>query len=195
MKIGILAYGSLIPDPGAEIKEAIEEVMDGIDTPFNVEFARSSGGKRGGAPTLVPVKDGQPVNGKIFVLNIDEAEATHRLYRREIDAVESDKRYVHSDNPGVNKVVVERVENFGGVDVVLYTSIGATIEPLTGEELARLAIESVKKAYPGRDGITYLKDAIANGISTRLTAEYEREILRQTNTESLEAALIAARGK
>ena len=80
MKVGILAYGSLISDPGREIEEAIIGVIDGVATPFNVEFARSSK-KRGGAPTLVPVDDGEPVTAKLFILNVNDIEAADRLYR------------------------------------------------------------------------------------------------------------------
>ena len=108
---------------------------------------------------------------------------------REINDVGSEKRYKHNENPGKNKIVVKRLEDFEGVEVVLYTSIGVTIERLTGKELAKRAIASVMKADPGRDGISYLLDAIDNGISTRLTAEYKAEILQQTNTASLEQAL------
>ena len=39
--IGILAYGSLIEDPGTEIKPIIRERKEGITTPFSIEFARS----------------------------------------------------------------------------------------------------------------------------------------------------------
>jgi len=52
-----LAYGSLIDDPGSEIQPVIARLIEGVETPFKVEFARSSE-KRDGAPTLVPVKEG-----------------------------------------------------------------------------------------------------------------------------------------
>jgi hypothetical protein len=54
-RIGILAFGSLIGNPGDEIAalEIAAERRHGVLTPFPVEFARSST-KRGGAPTLVP---------------------------------------------------------------------------------------------------------------------------------------------
>jgi hypothetical protein len=51
--LGILAFGSLIDNPGAEIEAALVGRKLNIRTPFGVEFARSSI-KRGGAPTLVP---------------------------------------------------------------------------------------------------------------------------------------------
>ncbi|MBW8639800.1 hypothetical protein K1W69_21580 [Hoeflea sp. WL0058] len=194
MTAGILAYGSLIPDPGREIEEAAVDVKDGVVTPFNVEFARKSVGRRG-APTLVPVEDGQPVNAKIFILNVGVAEAANRLYRREKNAVGGGESYVHSDDPGRNTIVVARLIDFEGIEEVLYTRLAATIEPLTARDLASLAIASATGRHDGRDGVTYLKDAIENGISTRLTPDYRSEVLRQTGTNSLEAALAVARGK
>ncbi len=50
--VGILAYGSLIDDPGAEIEPVILRRID-CRTPFKVEFARASESRKGG-PTLVP---------------------------------------------------------------------------------------------------------------------------------------------
>jgi cation transport regulator ChaC len=41
-KLGILAFGSLIDNPGWEIEEAITARKSGIRTPFGVEFARKS---------------------------------------------------------------------------------------------------------------------------------------------------------
>ena len=66
--IGILAYGSLGDDPGAEIGSLVAERIGGVRTPFRVEFARQSR-TRGGAPTLVPVSEGgASVEAKVLVL-------------------------------------------------------------------------------------------------------------------------------
>lgn len=66
--VGILAYGSLIDNPRCEIKAVISYKLEGVQTPFNVEFARGSS-TRGGAPTLVPVmENGAPVKVVILVL-------------------------------------------------------------------------------------------------------------------------------
>ena len=76
--VGIIAFGSLIDDPGTELEAAIVGRKPGVMTPFRVEFARSSV-KRGGAPTLVPVtKGGSPVPATILVLNVSEREAMDR---------------------------------------------------------------------------------------------------------------------
>jgi hypothetical protein len=74
--VGILAYGSLIGNPGKEIKDATVEVVSGIKPPFKVEFARRSK-KRSGAPTLV--KRGRDVSARIFVMNLPLEEAAIRL--------------------------------------------------------------------------------------------------------------------
>jgi hypothetical protein len=47
--VGILTYGSLIGDPGPEIEEVRTRTIEGLTTPFSVEFARMSGKTRGGA--------------------------------------------------------------------------------------------------------------------------------------------------
>lgn len=66
--VGILAYGSLIEEPGVEIEPLIVERQQGIETPFPVEFARSSD-TRQGAPTLVPVdQGGSLVPAEVLVL-------------------------------------------------------------------------------------------------------------------------------
>ena len=191
--VGILAYGSLMADPGAEIANATVETRRGVTTPFNVEFARSSSMRRG-APTLVPVKDhGAPVQAQIFVLNVSEAEAADRLYRREINQVGSGRTYKAADNPGENTVIVRRLEGFEGFDVAIYTEIAANIAPLTAEELARRAIESAKNSNDRRDGISYLIDAKKSGVKTLLSDAYEQEIMRQTQARDLHEALHNAR--
>ena len=38
--VGILAYGSLIDNPGDEIAAATVRTIEEVETPFNVEFAR-----------------------------------------------------------------------------------------------------------------------------------------------------------
>ncbi|MGH9427554.1 MAG: hypothetical protein ACRD2L_14780 [Terriglobia bacterium] len=190
-RVGILAYGSLIDDPGEEIDAAkTETIKDGVTTPFRVEFARTSK-ERAGAPTLVPVnRDGAQVRAEILILNVPEEEAANRLYRREINMVGMrEVVYHHRKNSGPNNVVVERIENCHGVSVVLYTKIGANIVNPTPQKLAALAVESARRLDNGRDGITYLINAQRNGIATPLSAEYEEEIKRLTGSRSLAEAL------
>jgi hypothetical protein len=75
------------------------------------------------------------------------------------------------------------------IDTVLYTHIAANIEPLTAQELAQLAVESVGKAEPDMDGITYLMDALGRGLKTPLSGAYEAEVKRLAGADSLKDAL------
>ena len=192
-KVGILAYGSLIPSPGAEIEGVRIDTKANVLTPFKVEFARSSKG-RSGAPTVVPVSDGgKQVNAVIFEVSVPKEEAMHILYRREINRVGSARRYDPLGEKGPCDVVIDCLENFEGFDVVLSTRIGANITPLTASELAARAIRSAREKDDGRDGISYLLDAKRHGIETPLSGAYEAEIKRQLNVTSLEEALKKAR--
>lgn len=193
--VGILAYGSLIDDPGAEIVQALVRTLkDGILTPFCVEFARESR-TRAGAPTLIPVaQGGAQVRAQIHVLNVPEQEAANRLWRRETGRVgQTQRTYARPAKPGPNDVLVERLENFHDVGVVLYTSIGQTIPAPTPQDLAERAIASARKLADGRDGIAYLMAAKANGIVTGLSVAYEAEILRLTGRTTLDEALVSTR--
>lgn len=188
--IGILAYGSLIEDSGAEILNLIVDRIN-TTTPFAVEFARISG-TRNDAPTLIPFTDGTQVNAQIFVLQtgITVEQAVNMLYQRETR--QQRKNYVRpSDNDITpNTVLIEALTDFEGVNTVLYTKIGSNIEHLTPLFLANKAIESARaKAGADRmDGINYLIAVKRNRIRTVLSDEYEEQILRITGTDDLEAA-------
>lgn len=191
--VGILAYGSLIANPGDEINAVMTGTKSGVETPFNVEFARSSR-ERHGAPTLVPVEvGGARVQAYILLLDASVEDATDRLYRREINQVGTAKRYKHSENPGVDTVIVKRLMNFHDMDVVLYTHIGKNIDDLTPAKLAQLAIKSAQELDNGRDGISYLIDAKRHGIKTKLSDAYEEEIKKQLGPKDLDEALRMAR--
>lgn len=190
--VGILAYGSLGDDPGVEIEPLIVDRIENVETPFRVEFARTSR-TRGGAPTLVPVREGGArVKGKILVLEerVSEDEATDMLWRRETRREGSGESYEVPAQPDANAVFVRRLEDFEGLDVVLYVEIGANIADLTPRKLAELAISSARSRVgrERKDGITYLMVAKENGVETPLMPEYEREILRHTGAETLEQA-------
>jgi hypothetical protein len=192
---GILAYGSLINDPGEEIAAATAEIMcDGIMTPFPVEFARSSR-TRAGAPTLVPVPaGGSRVPGRVFVLreDVSDQEARDMLWRRETGRKGRLPNLAEHSNPGPNDVVIDNVVDFHGIRMVLYTRIASNIAPLTPQRLAELALRSARcgeVAAKGRDGISYLMAALGNGAHTKLSAAYEAELLRQTGAATLAEAL------
>jgi hypothetical protein len=190
--LGILAYGSLITDPGAELLAVTVGRTEKVLTPFPVEYARSSDG-RGGAPTLVPFAGGSQVEAVIFTLDATPDEAASILYRREINQVGSGKAYREPAADSLNAVRVERFEHIEGYDLVLSTRLAPTIDPLTPDALADLAIESARKLGDGRDGIGYLIAAQASGISTPLTPAYKAAILAKTSTSDLESALASIR--
>lgn len=188
-KVGILAYGSLISDPGTELLPKIRTRIKTL-TPFGVEYGRISQ-TRGGAPTLVPHEVGEPVQGEILVLDdmVPVAEARNMLWRRERRIEGSGKSYVEESGP--NKVLVREWIDTPWVECVLYTDFhreGKVTNP-EAAELATKAIQSVKAAKEGMDGITYLKNNLAFGVKTKLSADYEAEILKQTKASSLQQAL------
>jgi cation transport regulator ChaC len=191
--LGILAYGSLIWHPGPALDAVTARRTAGVTTPFQVEFARRSR-NRGGAPTPVPV-DGGGANVEAVLLVLDEnvslEQAKAMLWRRETHQNSTARRYPSQGNPGSNEVVIRDLEDLGGIEHVMYIELEANIPPAsrTAERLADLAIESV--AAVGKeslDGISYLIDVKAHGVSTPLMDAYETEILRRTETESLDAA-------
>ena len=188
--IGILAFGSLINDPGPEL-EAMTVLHIRTRTPFPVEYGRYSGKTRGGAPTLVPHSAGGPVEAEILVLDdvVSPSDAADMLWRRETRKVGSGDGY--TEGASDNSVLVRHITDSPCVSDVLYTDFhpGGKIERLSAEELAKRAIQSVKTAADGQDGISYLMANVASGIKTPLTPAYEAEILLQTNTQSLEEAL------
>ena len=74
--------------------------------------------------------------------------------------------------------------------MVLYTEIGVNIMELNPRKLAQLAVRSVRSGAgrKGKDGITYLGGVKKNGVKTPLMPQYEREILRFTDADTLEQA-------
>ena len=192
--VGILAFGSLIHDPGLELKRKIAMRIRTM-TPFGVEYGRYSGKTRGGGPTLVPHPEGSPVAAEILVIDDDVTieDATNMLWRRETGKIGNDETYTRGTS--ANSVLVERFADDGCVETVLYTDFNASgkIDNPTAAALAKGAIQSVAAAQVGKDGITYLADAISGGIETPLTSAYRAEILQQTKAASLEEALRMAR--
>ena len=192
-RIAILAYGSLIEDSGTELEPLICERFEDVETPFSVEFARTSS-TRDGAPTLVPVKVGGATvkKGVLLVLNatVDRTRAEDLLWRRETRNEFSNKHYSRPNNPGADHVLIEHTEDLAGVKTVLFTKIGANIERLTPESLADLAICSARReaGAKGTDGINYLASVIKQGIQTPLLPEYKAAILRKTGADDLDEA-------
>ena len=191
--VGILAFGSLIDDPGEEIGPLVRRRVRDVETPFPVEFARTSA-SRGGAPTVIPVEHGgAPVRAVILVLDaaVSPRQATDLLWRRETRNEHGDRHYNPPSTPGPNHVIVKQLENFSGIRTVLYTSIGANLSDRTPEHLADLAIQSARAqaGAAGKDGISYLISLKRQGVQTLLTPTYEAAILQKTGASSLETAL------
>lgn len=192
-KIGILAYGSLITDPGAELLPLIRFRIK-TETPFPVEYGRISQ-SRGGAPTLVPHPAGATVHAEILVLDdsISIEQARDIMFRREIHRVGSDRVYTPSEDP--NRVQIRTYTDCPWVEAVLYTDFndGGKISAPIATELARAAIGSVRQAREAeQDGISYLIQARNSGIDTPITKAYVEAILRQTGAGSLSEALDAS---
>ena len=191
-KIGILAFGSLIDDPGPELDPLIVSKED-IETPFNIEYARQSGTTRGGAPTLVPVTSGGgKVKAKLLKLKSDMSLETIKdmLYRREIHQVGNLEKTYNPESTNPNAVRIGELYNFHELEIVLYASLPQNIETPSAETLADLAIQSARKeaGTNGKDGILYLINNIKAGIETPLTQSYRQAILDKTDTSSLEEA-------
>lgn len=187
--IGILAYGSLIADPGIEIKPLIACRIDTL-TPFPVEYARYSA-TRGGGPTAVPHSSGKPVKAEVLVLvdGVTLTEPRNLLWRRETRIERSNTTYRKSGRP--NAVVVRDLRGVCGLEYVVYTDFNrkgkiATPHP---SSLADAAVRSVGEAAPGRDGISYLIGLLAAGIQTELTSRYVAEVLSRTGASDLAGAL------
>jgi hypothetical protein len=133
------------------------------------------------------------VRAAVLVLDASVQEAANMLWRRETRTTDLTKSYSEPPPGKTDRVRVGRLEGFAGIDLVLYTSIGSNIEPLTPANLADLAIASVARAPVGKDGISYLLSAKANRILTPLSGAYEAEILSRTGAASLSEALASLR--
>ena len=196
-RIGILAYGSLIEEPGIELEPLIIDKICDIETPFKIEFARTSH-SRDGAPTVVPVENGGAYVKAVILLlkeHIGLDKAKDLVWRRETRNEKSNRHYTNPLHPSLNQVVVEQVSNLAGIKTVLYTNIGANIDSPTPEKLAKLAIKSAKckSGENGKDGISYLISLKRQNIVTPLMPEYEKMILKLLKVDKIEDALKAAR--
>jgi len=198
-RLGILAYGSLLEEPGGELVPLIVERISGTQTPFRIEFFRSSP-MRGGAPTVVPVENaGASVRGTVLVLHdsVSIEHARDLLWRRETRREGTGQRYREPTGAAdPNQMIAEELPNFAGLAVVLYARFGPTLSNPTPDELAVLAIRSVttEAGRKGLDGISYLISIKRQGIVTPLMPAYEQAVLRRAGTTSLEDALVRFRG-
>jgi hypothetical protein len=189
MSVGILAFGSIAEEPGTKLAAAVTRRIE-VQTPFAVEFARSSR-TRDGAPTLVPVSEGDAhVSATVLVLDdsVTKADARAMLYERET-------RRPHDKSAGSQADWIAQLTNFGGTSTCLYTALAANIRPLTAGKLAELALRSA--AAPAgaerRDGISYLQQQKRRGLQTPLMPAYEHAVLTITGAGDLAGAWQRAR--
>lgn len=192
MSVGILAFGSLVEEPGAELEAAVIRRVE-VETPFLVEFVRSSR-TRDGAPTLAPVSEGGArIPASVLVLDesVTVADARVMLYRRETGRL--------NDTSAISRVGwIAELPDFAGISICLYTALEANIPPpLTAEKLAELALRSA--AGPAgskrRDGISYLAQQKQRGIETPLMRPYEEAVLACTGARDLGEAWQRARSE
>ncbi len=188
MGVGILAFGSMVEEPGAELAAVITRRIK-VETPFRVEFARSSR-TRDGAPTLVPVSaGGAHVHGMVLLLDDRVSAAAGRalLYRRET-------RRTDAAGAGPASWITE-LTDWAGTSMCLYVALPANIQPLTADRLAELAVQSA--AAPAgaerRDGISYLQQQKRREVMTPLMPSYEEAVLARTGASTLDDAWERAR--
>lgn len=192
-KIGILAFGSLIDDPGEELQSFIVERKGGVITPFNIEYGRKSS-KRGNAPTLIPVSNGgQKVEATLLILKegLTLDEVKDMLYRRETNNVGTNRIYTKRNQPNPNQLVIQEHTDLNDVQIYLTANYGCNLKEITPDILADLAIQSFnsKEVERGRDGISYLNNNINNKIITPLTEGYRSAILKKMMANNLEEIL------
>jgi hypothetical protein len=185
MAIGILAYGSLLDDLGEELSGQIVRRIDGVRTPFSVEYARSSR-SRDGAPTLVPVANGgSRLDAAVFALDPDIDEATTRtlLLRRESHRADAQAT---SDHPPW----IRRVHGLAGMETCLYAGLDANLRDPSPQQLAQLAGRSAARESGARrhDGISYLDAQLHRGVTTPLTEPYVEAVLALTGARDLAEA-------
>ena len=173
MSAGILAFGSIAEEPGTELAAAVTRRIE-VETPFAVEFARSSR-TRDGAPTLVPVREGGAhVPASVLVLDdsVTMADAREMLYRRE-----TGRLHHISTGGGSQAAWIAELAGFAGTSACLYTAFRPNIQPLTAEKLAELAVcSAVAPAGAGRrDGISYLQQQKRRGPSRRSSPAYRSQ--------------------
>lgn len=181
MGIGILAFGSIVGEPGTELADAVTRRIE-VETPFAVEFARSSH-TRDGAPTLVPVREGGAhVPASVLVLDdsVTVADARAMLYRRETGRLNADSQ--------VSRIAL--LADFAGISTCLFTALQANIRPRTPERLAELALRSAvaPAGAERRDGISYLQQQKRRGLVTPLMSAYEEAVLARTGSHDLDDA-------
>jgi hypothetical protein len=174
-QVAIMAYGSLITQPGAGLKPLIVQRIP-CPTPFRVEYGRASR-KWGGGPVLVPHRAGGPVNGQLLVLQrgVSLGQAVELLAERE--GLPSGRGVVEVADAGLREGLA-----------VIAASLPRNL-PAPDMAPLRLAERAVASTSNGPlNGIAYLAQAVAAGIETPATVAYVAAVLALTGAASLEEA-------
>jgi hypothetical protein len=177
-QVAILAYGSVIEDPGPQIQALIVERRP-CRTPFSVEFARASH-RWGGGPVLVPCARGGPVDGVLLVLSPSVGIGAAVDLLREREGLPGGRGIVEVAVPSEMLVITASLPR------------NLTRGDMTPAALARRAIASVARGP--RNGPAYLRQVLRAGVRTPLTAAYERALLELSGASSLEEVERVVRG-
>ncbi|WP_217913546.1 hypothetical protein [Miltoncostaea marina] len=171
-RLAILAYGSLLHTPGPGLAAVIAG-REPCRTPFPVEYGRASR-RWGGGPVLVPHPDGGPVDGALLLLadGVELGTAVDLLAERE--GLATARGILEVDLPGGRTVLTAALpRNLPAPD-------------MTPEALARRALRSA--AHGPRNGVSYLRGALACGVRTPRSEAYAEALCALTGAGSLEEA-------
>lgn len=170
--LAVLAYGSLLHTPGPGLA-ALVTGRTPCRTPFPVEYGRASR-RWGGGPVLVPHARGAPVAGALLLLadGVELGVAVDLLAERE--GLTDPRGVLQVDMPG---------------DLLVIAASLPRNLPAPDMTPRALALRAVGSASTGpRNGVAYLRDAIAAGVVTPRTDAYAREVCAAAGAASLEEA-------
>lgn len=172
-RVAVMAYGSLLYDPGPELGPLIQERLP-RRTPFPVEYGRVSA-KWGGGPVLVPHGDGGRVEGALLVLTpaCDLGKAVEALRVREGLPSPQGVVEVEAGDPELMVIAASLPRNL-------------PLPDMTPAELGRRAAKSV--AHGELNGVAYLRGALEAGVETPRSRAYAREVLELAGADDLEEA-------
>lgn len=184
--LAVFAYGSLIDDPGG--LAPLIAAREPADSPFGVEYARKAI-SRGGAPSLAPFEGGGTVRGQLLRLDVADDAGGRTL----VDDLLRERERAPADVAELLRWTEMRGSR------TAYVALPITIPAPEPALLAELALASVSALLVAgeveRNGIRYLRNAIAAGVHTPLTTAYHDAVLRRTGAADLheaEAATIDA---
>lgn len=188
LRSGVLLYGVVAQDPGPDLL-AVTEIISNVMTPFPVEFARANGVH---GPYLVPAPEGigdcVPARLLHLIPDLSEDEICDRLMYWESRLLGTPRFQFFEDKErqAEDPIFIWQTSPLNDLDRVYYTQAQPNLPEIldadyTPEEkatlLAQTARQSEQAAKVGEvDGVTYLRQALAQGISTPLMPYYQRTL-------------------